>query len=215
MERNTTMSEQLAFRTPSSLILTSSTAMGYVAVAVVDERIFGISIGHSAGRPAAGRLAKMLGESLESIPFDCPHDVGERLALEALDRVVRYSDGEPVTFDDLPVALDHLSPFQRRVAAACRAIPRGRTRTYGELATKAGAPGAARAVGQVMAGNRTPLIVPCHRVVAAGGGLGGFSAPQGLALKRQLLAMESGEDDGEPLFEPPARSKRRAVVSGR
>jgi methylated-DNA-[protein]-cysteine S-methyltransferase len=208
------MNEQLAFRTPSSLILTSSTALGHVAVAVADWQIVGVSIGHSAGRPAAARLAKMLGESLESIRFDCPHDADERLALEALDRVVRYSDGEPVTLDDLPVALDHLSPFQRRVAAACRAIPRGRTRTYGELAVKAGAPGAARAVGQVMAGNRTPLIVPCHRVVAAGGGLGGFSAPQGLALKRQLLAMESG-DDAEPLFDAPTRPKRRAMAAGR
>jgi methylated-DNA-[protein]-cysteine S-methyltransferase len=208
------MNEQLAFRTSSSLILTSSTALGHVAVAVAEGMIVGVSIGHSAGRTAAGRLAKMLGESLESIELDGAHDADERLALETLDRLVRYSDGEPVSFDDLPVALDHLSPFQRRVAAACRAIPRGRTRTYGELAAKAGAPGAARAVGQVMAGNRTPLVVPCHRVVAAGGGLGGFSAPQGLALKRQLLAMESGEGASEPLFDGPARPKRRAMAAG-
>ena len=67
---------------------------------------------------------------------------------------------------------------------------RGLTRTYGELAAECGSPGAARAVGSVMAKNRYPLIVPCHRVLAAGGELGGYSAPDGLKMKRRLLEME-------------------------
>ena len=93
-------------------------------------------------------------------------------------------------FSDVPLALDHLTPFGRRVVAACRRIPWGQTRSYGELAAECGSPGAARAVGSVMAKNRYPLIVPCHRVLAAGGELGGYSAPDGLKMKRRLLAME-------------------------
>jgi methylated-DNA-[protein]-cysteine S-methyltransferase len=107
-----------------------------------------------------------------------------------LERLRRYAEGEPVDLHDVPVAVDHLSAFQRRVVKACRAIPAGERRTYGQLAAAAGSPGAARAVGQVMATNRVPLVVPCHRVVASGGGLGGFSAPQGLTMKRRLLSLE-------------------------
>ncbi len=80
--------------------------------------------------------------------------------------------------------------FQRAVIDHCRRIPRGEVLTYGQLAERAGYPRSARAVGNVMATNRVPLIVPCHRVVGAGGNLGGFSAPQGLQMKRRLLRLE-------------------------
>jgi methylated-DNA-[protein]-cysteine S-methyltransferase len=125
------------------------------------------------------------------LPAHGSADDDQQLAAEVLDRLVRYADGEPVDFRDVPVAVEHLSAFQRRVVRACRAIPAGERRTYGQLAAAAGSPGAARAVGQVMATNRVPLIVPCHRVVASGGRLGGFSAPQGLAMKRRLLSLEA------------------------
>jgi methylated-DNA-[protein]-cysteine S-methyltransferase len=107
-----------------------------------------------------------------------------------IERLERYAAGDEVTFGDVAVDERHLTHFGRRVAQACRRIPAGQTRSYGELAAACGSPGAARAVGQVMAKNRYPLVVPCHRVLAAGGLLGGFSAPQGLAMKRRLLAME-------------------------
>jgi methylated-DNA-[protein]-cysteine S-methyltransferase len=106
-------------------------------------------------------------------------------------RIAAALEGEVDEFTDVEVDLDHLTPFSRRVAAACRRIPWGETRAYGELAAKAGRPAAARAVGRVMSQNRTPLIVPCHRVIASGGRLGGFSAPQGVALKRRLLTLEA------------------------
>jgi len=80
------------------------------------------------------------------------------------------------------------SSFQRRVLQACRRIPYGRTVSYGELAAAVGSPGAARAVGQALGRNPVPLVVPCHRVVAADGSLGGFSA--GVSLKRKLLLLE-------------------------
>ena len=113
------------------------------------------------------------------------------LADEVLERLQQFAAGEFVDLSKIPISLSHLTPFQRQVVKACRAIKRGDSRSYGEVAAAAGSPGAARAVGQVMRTNRMPLIVPCHRVVAAGGKLGGFSAPQGLAMKRRLLELES------------------------
>lgn len=91
----------------------------------------------------------------------------------------------------LPAALDlaALTPFRRRVSDYVRSIPRGETRTYQQVAAAIGSPAAARAVGQVMARNPFPLLIPCHRVTAAHG-LGGFGG--GLPLKEQLLARERG-----------------------
>ena len=89
------------------------------------------------------------------------------------------------------IDLGWTTEFQRRVIRRCRRIPYGKTATYGQIASAAGSPGAARAVGSCMAANRFPLIVPCHRVVRSGGGIGAFSAPGGTRTKRRLLAMES------------------------
>jgi methylated-DNA-[protein]-cysteine S-methyltransferase len=109
---------------------------------------------------------------------------------DTIGRMRRFAEGEPVDFCDVPLALDHLTPFARRVVGACRRIGWGQVSTYGELAAACRSPGAARAVGSVMAKNCYPLIVPCHRVLASGGALGGYSAPDGLRMKRRLLAME-------------------------
>jgi methylated-DNA-[protein]-cysteine S-methyltransferase len=111
-------------------------------------------------------------------------------AAELVDDLCRFAAGEPIDFSEVPLDLDHLTPFGRSVVAACRQIRWGKVRSYGQLAAQCGSPGAARAVGTVMAKNRFPLIVPCHRVLAAGGALGGYSAPDGLEMKRRLLAME-------------------------
>ncbi len=89
----------------------------------------------------------------------------------------------------VPLDLAAVPPFHRQVLEAARRVPYGRTVTYGALAEAAGRPGAARAVGQAMARNPVPLLVPCHRVVAAAG-LGGFGGGPG--LKRRLLALERG-----------------------
>ena len=110
------------------------------------------------------------------------------------DRLASYAAGDKAQFDDVPLDLSPLTAFQRRVVAKCRKIGRGKTRSYGELAAAVGAPGAARAVGSVMAKNRFPIIIPCHRVVGAGQSLGGFSAPDGLDMKRRMLALEGVVD---------------------
>jgi methylated-DNA-[protein]-cysteine S-methyltransferase len=102
-----------------------------------------------------------------------------------------YAAGKRVDFSSVQVECGPLTEFQRRVLAACRAIPHGQTRTYGQLAASAGSPRAARAVGNVMAANRIPLVVPCHRVVPRSGGLGRYSAPGGVRTKLRLLETES------------------------
>ena len=90
--------------------------------------------------------------------------------------------------------------FDRGVAAAVRAIAPGETLTYGEVARRIGAPDQAREVGVALARNRVPIVVPCHRVVAAGGKLGGFSAPGGTETKRRLLAIEGRHVQDEPRY---------------
>ncbi|MEX0938363.1 MAG: MGMT family protein [Pirellulales bacterium] len=105
-------------------------------------------------------------------------------------RLQAFAEGDCDDFLDVQVDLAALSPFQRTVVDLCRRIPFGETVSYGELAQQAGSPRAARAVGNVMATNRFPLVVPCHRVVASGGGLGGYSARQGVRVKRRLIALE-------------------------
>jgi methylated-DNA-[protein]-cysteine S-methyltransferase len=91
----------------------------------------------------------------------------------------------------IPIDVSRMPPFFRQVYEAARKIPPGQTSTYGALAQAVGSPGAARAVGQAMGRNPLPLIIPCHRVMAAGGKVGGFSAFGGLVTKQHLLAIES------------------------
>jgi methylated-DNA-[protein]-cysteine S-methyltransferase len=104
------------------------------------------------------------------------------------DRLRTYFAGESVSFEDVQIDLSWATPFQRAVAGALRLIPYGETVTYGELAALAGHPNAQRAAGSVCAGNRFPILVPCHRVVSATG-LGSYGS-LGLAYKRRLLELE-------------------------
>jgi len=98
--------------------------------------------------------------------------------------------GSGVDFADAVLDLEGVPESHRRVYAAVRTLPPGVTRTYGEIARLIAQPGAAQVVGQAMAANPWPLVVPCHRVVAAGGANGGFSAPGGVDTKLRLLAIE-------------------------
>lgn len=106
--------------------------------------------------------------------------------------VVALTDGADLDDDLSWVELDplDLSEFQRDVYRVARAIPPGNTRTYGEIATEIGIPGSAQAVGRALGANPYPIVVPCHRVVAANGRTGGFSAGGGVETKMRLLAIE-------------------------
>jgi len=102
----------------------------------------------------------------------------------------RHLAGEAQDLRALPLDLSVLAPFQRAVYEKVRALPPGRTATYGEIAALLGKPGASRAVGQALGRNPFLVAVPCHRVLAAGGAPGGFSAPGGMVAKQRLLALE-------------------------
>lgn len=117
------------------------------------------------------------------------------LALNGIGALLR---GEASDLSSVALDMEHVPPFHRRVYEAARAIPPGATLTYGELAGRLGAPGSARAVGQALGRNPFAIVVPCHRVVAAGGRLGGFSARGGVATKLRLLSIEVARTNGAP-----------------
>jgi methylated-DNA-[protein]-cysteine S-methyltransferase len=121
----------------------------------------------------------------------------------AMAAAQHYFEGAKTDFADLKLDLGEQTAFFAQVYAAARQIGWGHTTTYGALAKELGAgPEAARDVGEAMAKNPVPLIIPCHRVLAAGGKLGGFSAPGGASTKRRMLALEG------VALEPPQPAQR-------
>ncbi|HEX8837949.1 MAG TPA: methylated-DNA--[protein]-cysteine S-methyltransferase [Candidatus Acidoferrum sp.] len=128
------------------------------------------------------RIARKAGSSQRGVP---PREIAE-----VIEKIRKHLQGDVQDFRNVAVDLAGATPFFRDVYEVTRQIPPGQTRTYGEIAKAAGQPGAAQEVGQAMAKNPVPIIVPCHRVAAAGGKLGGFSAPGGPATKGKLLALE-------------------------
>ncbi len=173
-------------------LLVIETALGHTALARESNRLHGLCFGHQSPRSAFRALTRTLSAGASDVPLYSFADATrvDRDDDQLVDQISRFAEGEATDFGDLRIDVSHLTPFGRKVTTACRRIPWGETRTYGQLAKLAGRPGAARAVGSVMARNRVPLIVPCHRVVPACGGLGGFSAPQGVSMKRRLLDLE-------------------------
>ncbi len=137
------------------------------------------------------RIARNSGARKSSVP-------PPRIA-EVIRKVCKHLQGEVQDFRDVPVDLDGRSPFAQQVYEATRNIPAGQTRTYGELAKTLDQPAAALAVGQALGRNPIPLIIPCHRVLGAGGKPGGFSAHGGRATKARMLALE-GVASGSPLL---------------
>ena len=135
----------------------------HLSVSTNGEAVTSIELGRHATRPPAGSLECAVARELHE-----------------------YLEGRrrQFTFAIRPQG----TPFQRRVWHALETIPYGSTRTYGDIARAVGAPKAARAVGQANHRNPIPIVIPCHRVVAAGGKLGGYGG--GIALKRRLLALE-------------------------
>lgn len=112
--------------------------------------------------------------------------------------IARYLAGSRVDFTAAAVDLADVDEFRRAIYAALRGVPFGETTTYGALAKRIGleGPEAAREIGAAMGRNPVPIVIPCHRVLAAGGKLGGFSAPGGTATKQKLLAIEGVHFDG-------------------
>jgi methylated-DNA-[protein]-cysteine S-methyltransferase len=158
------------------------TPIGQCGIAWSERGICALQLPESAAATTRARLLKRVpGASSEPPPPP---------VRRAMAAIVRLLNGEARDLGPLTVDYRDASEFHRRVCEAARTIPAGQTLTYGELAARLGKPGAARAVGTVMARNALPIIVPCHRVLAAGGRPGGFSAPGGVATKLRMLRLE-------------------------
>lgn len=110
--------------------------------------------------------------------------------VSVVERMQRYFAGETIAFDDIAVDLARVDGFARAIYDAARELAFGKTTTYGELAARAGHAGMARETGQALGANPVPLIIPCHRILAAGGKIGGFSAPGGSNAKLKMLELE-------------------------
>lgn len=120
-------------------------------------------------------------------------------AAAVVDAAMRYFAGEREDFSATELDLHGVDPFRRAIYRAALRLGYGETTTYGALAAQAGFPQAARETGLALGRNPVPLLVPCHRVLAAGGKIGGFSAPGGTKTKRRMLALERAvPPDGEP-----------------
>ncbi len=171
------------------------TPIGSVGLAWRGRTLLRVALPEDAPGTTLARLCERAGAAGVAAPPPWVRALGARIA--------RHLGGEHDDLCDVPLADDDVPAFHRRVYAALRAVPIGRTVSYMELAARAGSPGAARAVGTAMRGNPWPIVVPCHRVLAAQGRPGGFSAHGGLATKESLLAAE-GVSLGPPrsLFAP-------------
>jgi methylated-DNA-[protein]-cysteine S-methyltransferase len=120
----------------------------------------------------------------------------------AIDGIVELLDGKPNDLADVVLDLEGVPEFHRGVYEIARTIPPGKTMTYGDIAKRLGGVELSRDVGQALGHNPCPVVVPCHRVLAAGGKPGGFSANGGVATKLKMLAIEGAVVNHTPsLFE--------------
>jgi methylated-DNA-[protein]-cysteine S-methyltransferase len=119
---------------------------------------------------------------------------------DAIEGMTAVLAGERRDLRGIPLDQRKVDEFRRAVYAATRDIEPGTTQSYGEVARSIGRPDGARDVGAALAANPTPIIVPCHRVVAANGALTGFSAPGGLATKRKMLELEGAPGYGQQVL---------------
>jgi methylated-DNA-[protein]-cysteine S-methyltransferase len=159
------------------------TAIGSCAIAWSDRGVTSVWLPEPSDHQTRARVTRRFPRSIESTP---PPFVSH-----AIDGIVALLAGEARDLTDVQLDFEDTVPeFHRRVYDVTRTIKPGTTLSYGEVAARVGEPGAARAVGQALGRNPIPIIVPCHRVLAAQGGTGGFSAPGGTATKLQLLAIE-------------------------
>jgi methylated-DNA-[protein]-cysteine S-methyltransferase len=170
------------------------TEAGFCAIGWTASGIARFALPDGTAAAAERNLLRKFPAARPSTP---PSEVAEVIAAAQ-----RYFAGEAVDFFAIALDLDGQDEFFRRIYAALRTVGYGKTTTYGSLAKELGAgPEVARDVGQAMAKNPIPLIIPCHRVLAAGNKVGGFSAPGGADSKVKMLALE-GIDLSPP---PPAQ----------
>ncbi|HEY0981373.1 methylated-DNA--[protein]-cysteine S-methyltransferase [Schlesneria sp.] len=174
--------ESAAAENPAPLLLSAfTTPLGWIGLLGQRNKLIGIFAGYGSETAIRNQAKSRSGGA-------CLYD---DWSPELRELFTAYADGDVVDFSEVEIELPKLTRFRRNIVDATRRLGHGQTASYGELATMAGHPGAARAVGTVMSTNQFPILIPCHRVLAAGGKLGGYTSPAGTKFKLRLLEMEA------------------------
>jgi methylated-DNA-[protein]-cysteine S-methyltransferase len=181
------------------------TAVGRCGIAWSADAIVGVQLPERHEIATRARLQRRYPDASETSP---PTHIQQ-----VIDNIARLLRGEKPDLSHVALDMSGLTAFQQNVYAVARTIAPGATLSYGEIAARLGDRGAAREVGEAMGQNPFPIIVPCHRVLAAGGKVGGFSAAGGITTKLRLLDIEGAHVGETPtLFESlplAARPRRR------
>ena len=169
------------------------TAIGTCGVAWNARGLTGVQLPQSEGGDPRTRLARRYPQAVETVP--------PAAAAQAIAGMQALLNGEPRDLLEVELDISGLAPFSGRVYEISRAIPPGQTLTYGDVARQLGDLSLSRAVGQALGANPWPIVVPCHRILAAGGRKGGFSAPGGADTKLRMLEIEGAlAPETLPLF---------------
>jgi methylated-DNA-[protein]-cysteine S-methyltransferase len=181
------------------------TALGVAGIVWTDRGIAGVQL------PGADRAATRASLSRRFAGAEEADPTADVQA--AIDGIIALLHGEPRDLSDVVIDDEDTPAFNKRVYAITRKIAPGQTMTYGEIAERLGDKSLARAVGQALGENPYPLVMPCHRVLAAGGKTGGFSASGGVVTKLRLLTIEGAQPGGQTLFDdlPLAARPRRSA----
>ena len=166
------------------------TPIGRCGIVWGERGILGVQLPEGDDARAMTRLGRRFPYASEDVP---PAGIQR-----AIEQIVVLLSGGPTDLSELALDMGCVGAFEKQVYAIARKIPPGETLTYGEIAERLGDKLLARDVGQAMGKNPFPIVVPCHRVVAAGGKLGGFSARGGVDTKLRMLAIEGAAVNGQP-----------------
>ncbi len=169
------------------------TTIGTCGIVWTSRGICGVQLPEKDAAATRARLSRRYPAAIEGTPA--------AEARRAIDGIVALLAGARRDLTDVAIDDEGQTDFNKRVYAIARRIPPGATMTYGEIAERLGDKTLARAVGQAMGENPTPIIMPCHRVLAADGKAGGFSAPGGMVTKLRLLSIEGAAPGGPTLFD--------------
>jgi methylated-DNA-[protein]-cysteine S-methyltransferase len=180
------------------------TAVGVCGIAWGERGVLGVQLPERTEARTRARMGRRFPAARESPP--------PTAVQRAIESIVALLDGEARDLGEVVLDMEGVPNFERLVFEVARTIPAGATLTYGEIAARLGTQRDARAVGEALGQNPFPIVVPCHRVLAAGGRVGGFSAHGGITTKLRLLSIERARTSSVPtLFDhlPLAAAPRR------
>lgn len=186
---------------PEQNLAIFDTAIGPCAIVWSGRGLLGVQIPEANEVATRARILNRFPAARETAP---PREIAS-----VMSGIVALLNGERRDLKDVAIDDDGVPEFNRRVYAIVRQVPPGNTITYGEIAERLGDKNLARAVGQAMGENRCPIVMPCHRVLAASGKTGGFSATGGVVTKLKLLTIEGAQPGGPTLFDALPLQARR------